>query len=622
MRMQEIIRRAARCAVFCILFFLFTAAPNSSKAQVTAHGQAAAPDCSRPVTGSPYVPVDSWIYPAILRLYSLDYIDSAFLGERPWTRASIGRMLDEADDRIRNAAVAGQPTADEALQTYDAIRHELDPGAQGPCGATSENARIETVYSTLRGISGTPLRDSYHIGSTLINDYGRPYQNGFKSYSGASCYAWAGRFFVYLRGEFQQAPSAAGYSTALAQTLSTVDDTIFLNPVTNLPYPQATIPLGPIGTATQGRFLEAYVGAQVLNHVISFGKQDEWLGPAQGGSMAYSNNAENIYALHIDRVEPLHVPLLSRLAGPFRYEFLVGELRGHTLIPNPAYQANPSPNIANVITPGNPWVHIEKISFRPTENLEFGFERTAMFGGEGHSPVTLHTFLKSFFSLSAPQPNVKFGRYDPGARFGAFDFSYRLPFVRNWLTLYSDSEVHDDVSPIDAPRRAAIRPGIYLTHVPGLPRLDVRVEAASTDPPSSTVGGRKYGHFMYYETIERQGYTNQGQLFGDWIGREDKGGQAWVTYHLSGNEWIQLSARNQKATKDFIPGSTSTVFVPGGTTLNDIAVQMAKRIHKDFEINGTFNLEHWKAPVYLPGQQTVTTTTIHITWYPERKVDF
>ena len=56
----------------------------------------------------------------------------------------------------------------------------------------------------------------------------------------------------------------------------------------------------------------------------------------------------------------------------------------------------------NVINPGDPWVHVEKISFRPTENLEFGFERTVIWGGEGHGPITLHTFLKSFFSLSSP----------------------------------------------------------------------------------------------------------------------------------------------------------------------------------------------------------------------------
>src|SRR6202043_447067 len=108
--------------------------------------------------------------------------------------------------------------------------------------------------------------------------------------------------------------------------------------------------------------------------------------------------------------------------------------------------------------------------------------------------ITLHTFLKSFFSFASPSAAVKVGRDDPGARFGSFDFSYRLPFVRNWLTLYADGEVHDDVSPIDAPRRASWRPGLYLSHVPGLARVDARVEAVYTDPLVATSNG---GHFMY-----------------------------------------------------------------------------------------------------------------------------
>jgi hypothetical protein len=297
-------------------------------------------------------------------------------------------------------------------------------------------------------------------------------------------------------------------------------------------------------------------------------------------------------------------------------------------MPNPANPGGINPALPNVINPGNSWVHAEKISLRPTENLELGFERSVIWGGKGHAPITIHSFLKSFLSTTAGSATAKNGRNDPGARFGSFDFSYRLPFVRNWLTLYTDSEVHDDVSPIDAPRRAAYRPGLYLSHVPGVSKLDLRVEAASTDPSSSTVATREYGRFMYWEGIERQGYTNQGQLFGDWIGREDKGGQAWVTYHLSGNEWLQVSWRNQKATKDFIPGSTtqtipgSTELIPGGTTLNDINFQVVKRVGKDFEVNGNFALEHWKAPIYLPGKQTVTTTTIQLTWLPGRKVSF
>ncbi len=559
-------------------------------------------ECDPPLLGSPYIPVDSWIYAATLRLYSLGFLDHVFLGIRPWTRNSLRHMLDGSESNIDTAAPG--PVTDEGRALYTALERELE--RDDSCRVHLGSAHFESTYAMVRAITGTPLRDSFHLGSTIINDYGRPYQNGFNNYSGASGYLIANRFTVYARGEFQGAPSAPGYSTAVNQALAEVDLTI--NPVTGLAYAnQATIPLGPIPAAAQGRFLEAYVSGQVLNHVVSFGKQDEWLGPAQGASMAYSNNAENLYAFHINRIEPLYVPGLSRLTGPFRYEFMVGALRGHTLMANPDY---PGPNQPNVINPGDPWMHVEKINFRPTDNLEFGFERTAMFGGEGHSPVTIHTFLKSFFSFTAGSPTVKFSRDDPGARFGSFDFSYRLPFLRNWLTLYSDSEVHDDVSPVDAPRRSAIRPGLYLSHVPGIPRLDVRAEAASTDPPVSTSHG---GQFMYWEEIEKQGYTNQGQLFGDWIGREDKGGQGWITYHLSGNEWIAAGVRNQKAAKDFIPG---------GTTLNDISLQAVKRVAKDVEIDGNFTYERWKAPIDFPGLQTVTSTSVEVIWFPGRNINF
>jgi hypothetical protein len=582
-------------------------------------------DCHETVVGSPYIPVDSWMYPAILRLYSMGFVDHVYLGMRPWTRQNVIEILGDVEDRIADSS-AGSVTH-EAQQIHDALKHEVEPDTLDPCVAPTNLIRLESAYSVMRGISGTPLRDSFHLGSTLVNDYGRPYEGRFNNYSGMSGYVTAGRFTLYARGEFQGAPSASGYSTALANDLSAIDETLYTDPATNQTtyyYPQATIPLGPIASTTHGRIMEAYVSAKVLNHEVSFGKHDQWLGPALGGAFAYSDNAENIYAFEINRVEPLRIPLLSTLTGPFRYEFLVGALHGHEFIPNPAYEANPSPNLANVINPGNPWVHVEKLSFRPTADLEFGFERTAIWGGKGHGPITLHTFLKSFFSLSAPGgpgstgPSAKNGPDDPGARFGAFDFSYRLPFARKWLTLYADGEVHDDISPIDAPRRAAWRSGIYLSHVPGIAKLDVRLESAYTDLPISLAGHGGPGRFMYWEGIQKQGYTNNGQIFGDWIGRDDTGGQAWITYHLSGNEWIQVSARNQKAAKDFI-ASTTTQY---GTTLNDFSAQAVKRIGADLEINGSFTLEHYNAPIYLPGRQTVTTTNIQLTWYPTRKINF
>ena len=578
--------------------------------------------CESSTQGSPYIPVDSWVYPAVLRLYSMGYLDHVYLGMRPWTRASLSHMLEYLDADIEDADNYGITTTGEAQDISTALNHYLhfDTGMQ--CLTRQGISHIESTYTVVRSISGTPLRDSFHLGSTIINDYGRPYENGFNNYSGASGYATAGRFTFYARGEFQEAPSAAGYSQALAQALSTVDGTTFLNTTTGLPYPQSTIPMGPIANISNARVMEAYVSAHLLNHEISFGKQDNWLGPGLGGGMAYSNNAENIYSFRINRVEPIYIPFLSRLIGRFRYDFMVGPLRGHTYMLNPANPNGSNPDLPNVINPGNSWVHVEKVSFKPTRDLEFGFERTAIWGGKGHEPITLHTFIQSFISFDSTSSSaIKYGAQDPGARFGAFDFTYRLPFPRNWLTLYTDSEAHDAPSPLFKPFHGTFRPGLYLSHFPGIPKLDLRVEGVDTDSSlCSYLNGAKTctemsigGRYQYWEVIQVQGYTNQGQLFGDWIGREDKGGQGWITYHLSGNEWIQLGLRNQKASKDFIHG---------GTTLNDINFQVVKRIGKDFEINGNFTYEHWKAPVYLPGQQTVTTTTIQLTWYPSRKTSF
>lgn len=179
--------------------------------------------------------------------------------------------------------------------------------------------------------------------------------------------------------------------------------------------------------------------------------------------------------------------------------------------------------------------------------------------------------------------------------------------MRKWLTLYTDSLSHDDVNPISAPRRAGIRPGIYLSHFPVVKQLDFRVEAASTDPPTSRSNG---GNFLYTEYVQKQGYTNKGFIMGDWIGREAKGGQAWLTYHLSPDEQVQLSYRNAKAAKDFIPG---------GTTQNSFQISAIKRIHKDFEVRGWLQYEQWKAPVYKAGGQSDTSVAGRLTWFPDYK---
>ncbi len=121
---------------------------------------------------SPFIPVDSWVYPAILRLYALGFVDNVYLGMRPWTRSSVESMLETAGTRIEDAD--DSPALDQAQEIYESLLHEIDADTQGPCRAHQGKGRVESIYTVARGISGTPLRDSYHLGSTIINDYGRP----------------------------------------------------------------------------------------------------------------------------------------------------------------------------------------------------------------------------------------------------------------------------------------------------------------------------------------------------------------------------------------------------------------------------------------------------------------
>jgi hypothetical protein len=521
--------------------------------------------------GSVYIPLDSWVYPAMLRLYSLGYLDSLFIGMRPYTRLSALHAIQLSQDDIVS------DDDPQAVAILNDLLRELQTEVHPPQTALGAIAGVDSVYTRLLGISGLPLRDSYHIGQTLVNDYGRPYQQGFNNITGFSALGESGRFSLYVRGEYQHSPSAPGYSSTLAAQLASIDT------VTG-PMP-ATIPLGPLLAQNPFRLVEANLSAHLVGHEISFGKSDAWLGPAFGGAMSWSNNAENIYSFRINRVEPLHIPLLSRLIGPMRYDFFVGSLKGHT-------------------TPNAPWVHAEKFSFRPSENFEFGFQRTVIWGGAGHEPITLHTFLKSFFDINDTTSAEKFSRNDPGARFTAFDMSYRLPFMRRWLTFYTDSEAHDDVTPPSAPRRAAYRPGLYLSHIPRLPQMDLRVEAVSTDPNVSRSVG---GSFNYFETVQRDGYTNKGFILGDWIGREAKGGQAWLTWHLSGSQWIQLEYLNKK---------TPTNFIPGGTTQNQFKAETFLRLRKSIDLDAWVQYEGWKAPIYKQGLQSNVATAVQITWHP------
>jgi hypothetical protein len=514
--------------------------------------------------GSPYVELDSWIYPAIERLAALGYVHAEFLGMRPWTRVECARLVQEAGDAIDSSGSVPRV----ATQLRTELEVEFGPELDELAGGKNRVLRLESVYANLVGIDGTPLNDSYHFGQTIINNYGRPYQEGFNSWDGFSAYATSGRFTLYVRGEYQHAPSAPAYSLPVRQAIATVDG----NPL---------LPATPIPATNQFTLLDTYASANVANWNLAFGKQSLWWGPGDGSALLFSDNAEPIYMARASRIAPFRLPWIFRWLGPMEWDLFYGKLSGNQF-------------------PPRPMIHGEKISFKPTPNLELGFSRTAELGGVGR-PLTFRRLWLSYFSVTSPKNETPAN--DPGKRTGGFDFSYRLPFVRNWLTLYADSLSDDDPSPLAAPRRAGISPGIYLSRIPGMQKLDLRVEGVYTDTPSSSAGG----HYIYYDSFYHDLYTNKNNIIGSWIGRQGQGFQAQSTYWFSPRNTLQFGYRHVKVANSFIPG---------GETLNDASMKLDWWVRHDLSVSTSVQYEKWLAPLLAPSTQTNWTSSVEVTFWP------
>ncbi len=522
--------------------------------------------------GSPYVPIDSWVYPAFDRLAALGYIKTAYAGIRPWTRLECARLVEEGED-----ALGGSEASDESGMVK-ALSAEFADDIRHLGGAANVGAVVDSVYTRMTGISGTPLNDGYHFGQTIINDYGRPYGEGFNNVSGFSAYALAGPISISMQAEYQRAPSVASYSGEVLDAIASQDDTM---PLSN-------------GRPDVSRFrlLDSSIALTFRNTRISFGKQSLWLGPSPGGPFLLSNNSEPVPMLRIDQVSPTHVPGLSRLIGPVRTEFFLGQLSGQNWILNEGTLLGP--NIGH-----QPFIHGDKITFKPTANLEIGMGITVVFGGDG-VPVTWKNFFRTYTSAGLASNGLPGTTADPGDRRSSADISYRIPHFRNWITVYADSLVEDEISPIGS-SRPAVRPGIYFPKIPRINKLDLRLEAVYTDAPNTIFIGN-----VYHNSRFRSGYTNNEAIMGSWVGRAGKGGQASATYHFTPRNLLQFAYRRQQVSSQFLRGGR----------LDDFGVQAELLLRSDISLNAGVQYERWRFPLLAGEPQSNVTTSVSLTFRP------
>jgi membrane-associated phospholipid phosphatase len=530
--------------------------------------------------GSPYVPLDSWIYPAFDRLTAMGFIHTGFADMRPWTRLECARQIEEASE-----GVADETAGSEATRLYDSLRKEFEIEIGLLDGGTNEQLNLESVYTRSTEIAGKPLTDGDHFGQTIINDFGRPEERGFNNVSGMSGWGAYGPLAFYVDGEFQHSPSAPALPLGAREAISTAD---FIRTGISPPFP---VPRDtPTSEFSEGRFLDTYVALNFSNWQFSYGNQSLWWGPSQGGPLMFSDNAQPLRMFRINRVVPFKLPLL----GPTRIEVFLGQYSGYEFVYAPSgivgqYGVSLNPQ---------PIDHGERISFKPTSNLEIGISRTTDYAGPGY-PLTLHTFLRSLFSTSntlAGNPNK------PGARRSGLDFSYRIPGLHNGMTFYAEGMAeHNEISPLIGPDVAAWLAGIYLPRLPKIPKLDLRVEGGYTDPPYS---GKDvaYGAF-YWDPAWITGFQNAGHLMGSWMGRQGQGAQAWSTYWFNPRNKLQFGYRHQKVSQQFIAD---------GGNLTDANIRGEFCPRTKFTVTAEVQYERWLFPVIQPNISRDVTASVGI----------
>jgi hypothetical protein len=534
--------------------------------------------------GSPYVPLDSWIYPALERLAALGFVRTAILGLRPWTRLECARQVNEATDlRVDPDA------APEAAELRDALTQEFAAEIQRMGGEKNRHAQVESVYARATGIAGKPLTDNEHFGQTILNDYGRPFQEGFNGLTGASGWAAAGPFVIYARGEYQSAPSAPSLSPAALGFISSIDQ-LPPNP-----------PAMPVAAINRFQLLDAYVGMNLGDWQLSYGKQSLWWGPGEQGAMLFTNNSQALNKMFlVNRVSPMHLPSVFGYLGDIRMAFFLGQVSGQQFINNSFPPAN-----SGIIGQygqslrAQPFSSGGKISFKFTPNFEISMSKTTLYGGPGN-PLTWSTFYKSAFGIRVN------GRQLGDSRTG-LDFAYRIPKLRNWLSFYGDAFQEDEISPLDRPYKAGFQGGLYLARVPRVPQLDFRIEGGTTSPINfPTCNGCYYSNGQYLS-----GDTNSGRLIGTWIGRAAQGEAIRSNYWLAPQKKVGIELRHRKIDQQYLRQ---------GGTQNDVAVNGDFFVKSGFRLSGMLQYENWQIPLLAAKRQSDLAVSFQLGYWPKGRI--
>jgi hypothetical protein len=354
------------------------------------------------------IPLDSPVYSYLDKLAGFGLISSDIKGIKPFSKAEAARLLLEAEQRLTAESSAAPSLAREIVtRIRELIPREVSlqekPEKKPPFIDYNPLSSLRLRYVYLDGAPRSYERQVHDPGNDGVFGIGsglrprNPYPSPVNQHgSEGTPLAENNNGAIYRSGHNAELRWAAeGYlSDSVTGLLEPVIGYSNADSSAALKLNRGYIKLG-------GNWLE-----------LEAGKDENWLGLGYRGNITLTNNAENFTQLKLSSPEPFRVKYI----GAMKYALIAS--RFDKTVTNGAER--------------QPWFYALKLSAKPTDNLEIGFNLGRQVGGPGVKNGIGDILRGLIGGTNADNSNGLAG----------FEARYRIPWLRN-TELYGEFSGED-----------------------------------------------------------------------------------------------------------------------------------------------------------------------------------
>lgn len=357
------------------------------------------------------IPLDSPLYGYLDKLAGFGLISTDFKGIRPFSKAEAARLLLEAQQRIVQSSDTIPPLVGQLMaRARELIPREVllkeQPDMTAPIIDFDPKSSMRLRYAYLDGAPRNYERQVHDPGDDGVFGIG----SGLRPKNPSDfAVTQRGTEGTPLMSNNNGVRYKRGHNAELRWAVEGhIDRSVSGLLETSLLYTKT-------GSSTDLELNRGYVklGGGALE--LEAGKDENWLGLGYRGAITLTNNAENFTQVKLSSPEPFRIKYI----GDMKFA-MIGSRFDRSVTNGQERQ---------------PWFYALKLSAKPTQNLEIGFNLGRQLGGTGVSNSLGDTLRGLVGGTGSDNSNGLAG----------FEMRYRIPWLRN-TELYGEFSGEDAAS--------------------------------------------------------------------------------------------------------------------------------------------------------------------------------